>query len=199
RKDAFALEPDLPLARGAFHSRGPLFRAFTDPAPDRWGQTLLRRVERRRAKKEGRAPRSLGAVDFLVLVDDETRMGAMRFKDAPAGAEGPFLSSGGPRVPPLVALPRLLSATSRIVADDESDEDLALLLAPGTSLGGARPKASVRAADGRLLVAKFPRRDDEVPVTRWEAVCLALAQASGIEVAVHRLTLVSRQPVRLPD
>lgn len=197
RKDGFALDPELPLARGAFHSRGPLFRAFTDPAPDRWGQTLLRRVERRRAKREHRAPRALGAVDFLVLVDDETRMGAMRFTDAAAGDGAPFLTSGGSRVPPLLALPKLLAATSRIASDDETDEDLALVLAPGTSLGGARPKASVRATDGRLLVAKFPRRDDDVPVTRWEAACLALAAASGIAVPVHRLELVARQPVLL--
>lgn len=195
RKDAFALDPELPLARGAFHSRGPLFRAFTDPAPDRWGQTLLRRAERRRAKRERRAVRSLGAVDFLVLVDDETRMGALRLTDAAAAGEGPFLATGAPRVPPLLALPKLLAATARIASDDETDEDLALLLAPGTSLGGARPKASLRATDGRLLVAKFPRRDDDVPVTRWEAVCLALAAKSGIAVPVHRLELVARQPV----
>lgn len=198
RRDAFALDPDLPLARGAFHSRGALFRAFTDPAPDRWGQTLLRRIERRNAKRERRAAMTLFAVDFLVLVDDQTRMGALRFKDASAGADAPFLTPRSP-VPPVIALPKLLGATARIVADEEKDEDLALVLAPGTSLGGARPKASVVGADGRLLVAKFPRKDDEIPVTRWEAVCLSLAAAAGIRVAAHRLEMIAKQPVLLLD
>lgn len=198
RDDAFALDPELPLARGAFHSRGPLFRAFTDPAPDRWGQTLLRRVERRNAKRERRAARTLTAIDFLVLVDDQTRMGALRFTDRAAGDGGSFLTTGA-RIPPLLTLPKLLGATARIVADEETDEDLALVLAPGTSLGGARPKASVLAPDGRLLVAKFPRRDDDVPVTRWEAVCLELAASAGIRVPSHRLELVARQAVLLVE
>jgi serine/threonine-protein kinase HipA len=81
RRGAFGLDPELPLTRGAFHAARPLFHAFTDPAPDRWGQTLLRRYERLRARKEGRPPRTLSAVDFLVLVDDETRLGALRFQE----------------------------------------------------------------------------------------------------------------------
>ncbi|MFM9844270.1 MAG: HipA N-terminal domain-containing protein [Dongiaceae bacterium] len=102
RRDAFGLDPVLPPARGQFHTDRPLFNAFTDPAPDRWGQTLLRRNERRRAHAEGRQPRTLLAVDFLILVDDETRLGALRFKDA---GGGDFLTSTGKRVPPVVDLP----------------------------------------------------------------------------------------------
>jgi serine/threonine-protein kinase HipA len=98
-------------------------------------------------------------------------------------------------VPPVIDLPRLLSATNRIVADDASDEDLALVLAPGTSLGGARPKASVRGADGQLLIAKFPRKDDEWPITRWEATTLQLARASGIRVPSFGLHTVAKKPV----
>lgn len=192
----FALDPELPLAAGQFHTGRPIFRAFTDPAPDRWGQMLLRRAERVRARREGRTPRTLTAVDFLTLVDDETRLGALRFRDASAD-DGPFLSTGSTRVPPLIALSKLLVATTRIIADQETDEDLALVLAPGTSLGGARPKASVRDSDGGLLVAKFPTASDEWPATRWEAATLELAKAAGIGVPVFRLALVARKPVLL--
>jgi serine/threonine-protein kinase HipA len=194
RRGAFALDPELPLARGPFHTERAIFNAFTDPAPDRWGQTLLRRHERARARNEKRQPRTLLAVDFLTLVDDETRLGALRFKDADAPA-GPFLASTGRRVPPVIELPKLLSATTRIVEDHETDEDLQLVLAPGTSLGGARPKASVRDPQGRLLIAKFPRNDDEWPVTRWEAATLTLARAAGVDVPEWKLQPVLRRPV----
>jgi serine/threonine-protein kinase HipA len=192
RRDVFGLDPVLPPARGQFHADRPLFNAFTDPAPDRWGQTLLRRNERRRAGAEGRQPRTLLAIDFLTLVDDETRLGALRFKDA---GGGDFLTSTGKRVPPVIDLPRLLSATNRVIDEKETDEDLQLILAPGTSLGGARPKASVRDKDGHLLIAKFPRKGDEWPVTRWEAATMALAEAAGVEVSLWRLQPVLKRPV----
>jgi len=194
---AFAVDPEMPLTAGRFHTGRSVFRTFTDPAPDRWGQMLLRRAERARARREGRSPRTLTAVDFLTLVDDETRLGALRFRDASADDSAPFLSTSGPRIPPLVALPRLLGATARVVADKETDEDLALVLAPGTSLGGARPKASVRGTDGRLLVAKFPSATDEWPATRWEATLLGLAAAAGIRVPAFRLEIVARKAVVL--
>ena len=193
-RHAFGLAPGLPLARGPFHTDRPLFNAFTDSAPDRWGQALLRRNERRRARAEGRQPRTLRAVDFVVLVDDEARLGALRFQDPRTGR---FLTSTGRSVPPLVDLPRLFGAASRIMDDEETDEDLQLLLAPGTSLGGARPKASVRGEEGHLLIAKFPRRDDDWPVTRWEAAVMGLAETAGVEVAPWRLQLVSDRPVLL--
>ena len=166
------------------HTDRPLFGAFTDPAADRWGQTLLRRHE----------PRPLLAIDFLTLVDDETCLGALRFTE---GAGGAFLSATGKRVPPLLELPRLLAATTRIVDDEETDDDLKLLLAPGTSLGGARPKASVRDKDGHLLVAKFPHKEDEWPVTRWEAATLSLSRSAGVTVPKGRLAIVLRKPVVL--
>jgi serine/threonine-protein kinase HipA len=194
RSDCFGLDPELPPTRGQFHTDRPLFNAFTDPSPDRWGQNLLRRNERVRARREQQKPRTLLAVDFLTLVDDETRLGALRFKDV----GGPtFLSQAAMRVPPLVDLPRLLSATARTIDEKETDADLQLLLAPGTSLGGARPKASVRDKGGHLAIAKFPRRDDEWPVTRWEATALALAANAGIELPHWRLEPVMRRPVLL--
>ena len=192
RRDAFGLDPVLPAGPGPFHTDRPLFNAFTDPAPDRWGQTLIRRNELRRASAEGRQPRTLLDVDFLTHVDDETRLGALRFKEA---EDGPFLTSTGRQVPPVVDLPRLLSATARVIDANENDDDLRLLLAPGTSLGGARPKATVRGRDGDLLIAKFPRRDDDWPVTRWEAATMALAEAAGVRVAPFQLRQVSSSPV----
>jgi serine/threonine-protein kinase HipA len=194
RRDAFALDPHLPLTGGQFHRDGGLFNAFTDPAPDRWGCNLLSRRERRQARAEGRAPRTLLGADFLTLVEDETRLGALRFRDV--GGET-FLSRTEHPVPPLVALPRLLNAANRVLADQESDDDLRLLLAPGSSLGGTRPKASVRDNDGRLLIAKFPSQTDDWPVPRWEAVAMTLAGWAGIVVPPWRLVPVARRPVFL--
>ena len=186
-KERFALEPALSLSPGPFHSRPDqtLFGALGDSAPDRWGRALMRRAERRRAEKAGETPSSLREIDYLLLVDDELRQGALRFARQ---EEGPFLAEPGEqRIPPLVALPRLLSAAERVASDAATDEDLRLLLAPGSSLGGARPKASVRDRDGHLLIAKFPKRDDEVDIVLWEGLALRLAQVAGIEVANWRL------------
>jgi serine/threonine-protein kinase HipA len=188
----FAIDPELPLTAGAFHTERPLFNAFTDPAPDRWGQTLMRRAERARARAEHRAPRTLMSADFLTLVDDATRLGALRFREA--GADG-FLTTGPRPIPPFVQLGRLLGASSRVVDDQETGDDLALLLAPGTSLGGARPKASILDRDKHLAIAKFPKRDDEWPITRWETATLAMARGAGIDVPDHRLEVVLKKPV----
>ena len=148
--ERFSLEPALKLGPGPFHTPPgkPLFGAIGDSAPDRWGRVLMRRAERRRAEREGTAPRTLWEIDYLLLVDDEARQGALRFKESEAG---PFLSEHGPaKIPPLIGLPRLLSAAEHVRGGAGSDEDLRLLLAPGSSLGGARPKASVRDRDGHL-------------------------------------------------
>jgi serine/threonine-protein kinase HipA len=192
---SFSLEPALQLGPGPFHTADdiPMFGAIGDSAPDRWGRALMRRMERRRAEREKRTPRTLFEIDYLLLVDDETRTGALRFK---ADEGEPFLrESDAWRVPPLVDLPKLLSAAQRVIDEDETDEDLRLLLAPGSSLGGARPKASVREKDGGLAIAKFPREDDEVSTVLWEAVALELAEKSGIQVASWRVEKIGKKPV----
>jgi serine/threonine-protein kinase HipA len=151
--ERFSLEPALQLGPGPFHapSSKPLFGAIGDSAPDRWGRVLMRRAERRRAEHEGRAPRTVREIDYLLTVDDEARQGALRFAEREGG---PFLAAPGPqRIPPLIELPRLLSAVERVLSGADTDEDLRLLLAPGSSLGGARPKASVRDRDGHLAIA----------------------------------------------
>ena len=192
----FSLEPALSLGAGTFHTPAgkAMFGAIGDSAPDRWGRSLMRRLERRRAEREKRAPRTLQEIDYLLLVDDEARIGALRFAERPGG---PFLQEKTTRIPPLLELPKLLSAAERVLDDAETDEDLLLLLAPGSSLGGARPKASVREKDGHLAIAKFPRQDDEIRVVQWEAVALTLARKAGIPVPSARIEKIGGKPVLL--
>ena len=193
----FSLEPALQLGPGPFHtaSEMPMFGAIGDSAPDRWGRILMRRMERRRAEHEGATPRTLREMDFLLLVDDEARQGALRFAEREGG---PFLREGdGKRIPLIVDLPKLLSASQRFNEEKDTDEDLRLLMAPGSSLGGARPKASVRDKDGQLAIAKFPREDDEINTVVWERVAFALAEKASIAVPLVRLERVAKKPVLL--
>lgn len=193
----FALEPALTLGPGPFHTTPgkPLFGAIGDSAPDRWGRVLMRRAERRWTGHVGKTPRTLMEIDYLLGVDDEARQGALRFARQEGG---PFLAEqGATRIPPLVDLPQLLSAAEHVVDDSDSDQDLRLLLAPGSSLGGARPKASVRDRDGHLAIAKFPHKDDEINAVLWEGVALRLAAKSGISVPDWRIETVLNKPVLL--
>jgi serine/threonine-protein kinase HipA len=193
----FSLEPALKLGPGPFHTTAdtPMFGAIGDSAPDKWGRALMRRMERRRAEREGRVPRTLHEMDYLPLVDDEARAGALRFAETESG---PFLAQEeAKRIPTLVALPKLLAAAEHVIDETDTDEDLQLLFAPGSSLGGARPKASVREKDGQLAIAKFPRKDDEISTVVWEAVALALAHKAGIPVPDARVEAVGKKPVLL--
>ena len=197
----FSLEPALKLGPGPFHTSSdkPLFGAIGDSAPDRWGRVLMRRSERRRAEREGQTPRTVREIDCLLWVDDEARQGALRFAEREGG---PFLADSladraPTKIPPLIELPRLLSAAEHVIDDKDSDEDLRLLLAPGSSLGGARPKAAVRDRDGHLAIAKYPNKGDEVNTGVWEAVALALAAKAGIAVPEWRLEYLSGKPVLL--
>jgi serine/threonine-protein kinase HipA len=195
--ERFALEPALALGEGTFHTPAgrAIFGAIGDSAPDRWGRALMRRAERRRAEAAGEQPRTLFEIDYLLNVDDEARQGALRFAEREGG---PFLAEDGAvKIPPLIELPRLLNAAERVIAEDERDEDLRLLLAPGSSLGGARPKASVRDRDGQFAIAKFPHRDDDYDHVRWEAVALALAGDAGLTVPEWRLEEAGGKPILL--
>jgi len=153
----------------------------------------LRRAEIRQARAEQRPPRTLFQSDYLLLVDDELRVGALRFRADP---DGPFLAEPRPgRVPPLVDLGRLLGACSRVARRDDLDEDLRLLIGPGSSLGGARPKAAIRDRDGALAIAKFPRPGDDRDHVLWEAVALSLANRAGIAVPGWRIERVAGRPL----
>ncbi len=192
----FSLEPALSLTVGVFApDRGlGMFGSIGDSAPDTWGRQLMQRAERRHAAAENRAPRTLLEADYLLGVSDVSRLGALRFRrEGEAGFQTPFRAG----VPGLVELGRLLQVTQRIQRDEDTDDDLQLIFAPGSSLGGARPKASVVDVHGRLAIAKFPRETDEYSVERWEYVALTLAARAGIRVPEHALHAVAGKPVLL--
>jgi len=141
------------------------------------------------------AARTLWESDYFLMVDDEARQGALRFAKE---ENGTFLTQYEESpIPPMIALPKLLAATDHISDENETAEDLRLLLAPGSSLGGARPKSSVRDANGQLLIAKFPHKADEIDIVRWEAVALTLAKRAGISVPNWRLEMAADRPVLL--
>jgi serine/threonine-protein kinase HipA len=184
--DRFALQPGLTLTPGTYSPPAgrAVLGAIGDSAPDTWGRTLLRRAERVAARREGRPVRTLQELDFLLGVADVARVGAVRLRWE--GGER-FEAPAPDGVPSVLHVRRLLDASDRTLRMAESEEDLRLLLAPGSSLGGARPKASVVEADGALSIAKFPKETDEYPLERWEAVALRLAARAGIEAASARV------------
>lgn len=196
REDRFSLEPALQLTRGAFvpPNGAALFGAIGDSAPDTWGRRLMQRAERKAADREGRPVRTLQDVDYLLGVSDVSRLGALRFRLD--GGEA-FLSERGQGVPGALELGRLLQITERIGRDEESEEDLQMIFAPGSSLGGARPKASVIDQNGRLSIAKFPKETDDYSLETWEAVALDLARQAGLRTADHDLVVAGGKPVLL--
>jgi len=194
--DRFSLEPALALTRGAFAPPAGLanFGSIGDSAPDTWGRRLMQRAERRLAARESRAVRTLAESDYLLGVADETRLGALRFRWV---GEQVFQAPVRRGVPALVELGRLLQITERILRDEETDADLELIFAPGSSLGGARPKASVIDQYGNLSIAKFPKETDEYSIETWEAVALRLAGQAGIAIPQHELIRVAGKAVLL--
>jgi serine/threonine-protein kinase HipA len=195
--ERFALEPALQMDAAPYHTAAGkrLFGAMGDSAPDRWGRALMMRAEARRERKAGEPQRTLWESDYLLLVDDETRQGALRFAEK---EDGPFLHQVvDHRTPPLIELPALLAASEHVYDEVETADDLRLLLAPGSSLGGARPKASVRDRDGSLAIAKFPHHADRISTVLWEALALRLASAAGINAAIGRVERVAGRPVFL--
>ncbi len=191
----FALEPALMLGSGDYHTEDgkALFGSLGDSAPDRWGRLLMSRAAKRSADAKGSPPRFLREVDYLLGVHDYARQGALRFAMEKGGT---FLAQNDDvNVPPLVELPRLLAAADSV--NDDNDEDILFLLAPGSSLGGARPKASVRDTDGNLLIAKFPQKNDTGDTVTWEAVALTMAEEAGIAVHGWRMEDVAGRPVLL--
>jgi serine/threonine-protein kinase HipA len=188
---SFALDPDLTLGEGAFYPRPEQgnFRIFDDSAPDRWGQMLMRRREALAAKDEGRAVRTLRAWDFLVGVQDLTRPGALRFRRENTPA---FLADDTLSIPPVANLRELERVAGELTAKRNDNLDalrrwLAVLVAPGSSLGGARPKANFVETDGTLWIAKFPARDDERDIGAWEGLAYGLAKQSEVETAHSKL------------
>jgi serine/threonine-protein kinase HipA len=188
---AFALDPDLSLGEGTYfpNAEAGNFRVFADSAPDRWGQTLMKRREALAAKDEGRRPTTLYAWDFLLGVEDVSRQGALRYRRP--GKEA-FLAHDTLTVPPVANLKELEVVAREISAKRIEDltalrQWLKVLVAPGASLGGARPKASFTETNGSLWIAKFPAHDDTRDVGAWEALAQRLAARVGIEVPQSEL------------
>jgi serine/threonine-protein kinase HipA len=201
----FALGPTLPIQAGPqFHRKskdGSLFHAaIADTEPDGWGRRVImrdyikRRQELRREGKEEAQP--LNALDYLLAVDDASRVGALRFRDE----DGVFRraqDAGRRTAPPLVELGHLLSASRAVEANKETAADLAYLRGRGTSLGGMRPKCTVIDEDGALSIGKFPSIADERAVTKGEVLALTLAKNAGINAAAARVVESQGLPIAL--
>lgn len=182
-RTGFSVDPDLQAFRGRQFPMGKsTFGLFSDASPDRWGRTLMDRRERFLADSEARKPRKLNDSDYLIGVYDELRMGALRFKSDPGGT---FLSDDKEMAaPPWVTL-RSLEEASRNFENEETTMQqkwLNQLIRPGSSLGGARPKATVQAPNGDLWIAKFPSRKDDYDVGAWEKTAYDLAGICGLNV-----------------
>ena len=188
RADAFAIDPtSLPLQRGTHHGR-TLFGAFQDCGPDRWGRVLIERAVRKKVL----AQKPYRDIDYVLALDDTSRVGALRFR---LDAASPFLAPTSGKLPPLVRLNALLRATDAIHSETETAEDLRFLLGAGSPLGGARPKSAVSLAGEQLAIAKFPKPDDTRDIAAGEILALTLGGQAGIRVAEHRLVPVGRQGV----
>ena len=204
--DRFALAPGLSLVAGPQYHRkardGSVFHAaLADTEPDGWAKRVILRdhaKRRQEARRAGLEPETtpLNALDFLLAVDDTSRVGALRFKDE----QGVFcraFEAGCRTAPPLVELGRLLAASRAVENENETAADLAYLRGRGTSLGGMRPKCTVVDGDGRLSIGKFPSVNDERPVTKGEILAMTLAKAAGIRAAEARLVESDGLPVAL--
>ena len=183
-----SLDPELlPYSGRQYPSGKKIFGLFADASPDRWGRILMNRRERILAEREGRKPAKLYDSDYLLGVYDETRMGGLRFRTDP---DGPFLSDDQETAAPPWTTLRTLEEASRNFESDENglaEKWLNQLIRPGSSLGGARPKATVVDTKGQLWIAKFPSRHDDNDTGAWEMVVHDLAALCGLHVPEAKL------------
>ncbi len=184
----YMLDPDLQLYSGRYFPKDEKsnFGIFLDSCPDRWGRVLMDRREAALARNEKRAEKKLLESDYLLGVFDGHRMGGLRFK---LNLEGDFLNDDkNMAAPPFTSLRELEHASLKFEEDNTDDKDylkwIGLLIAPGSSLGGARPKASVSDPKGNLWIAKFPSVKDEKNIGAWEMVVNKLASNAGVNIAV---------------
>lgn len=186
---AFPLDPELDLTAGEFYPGNANFGVFMDSCPDRWGQVLMKRREAVEAREQERTPRTLGAWEFLLGVQDCTRMGALRFSRPDSES---FLADETLSAPPVARLAELQAVAHELTGKKQDDlgkikEWLKVLVAPGSSLGGARPKANLVDEAGSLWIAKFPSADDDYNVALWEMLLHELARECGITVPDARI------------
>jgi len=185
------IDPELNLYSGEQHSdNSKNFRTFLDSCPDRWGRLLMKRREAIIARREERRPNVLNEIDYLLGVHDLYRQGALRFK---CEINGAFLDDDNRlSTPPISSLRDLEYATQKVETNENTDDPdylkwLNMLMSPGSSLGGARPKASVIDENDELWIAKFPSRYDDHDIAAWEFVAYQLALNAGIQMAECRI------------
>jgi serine/threonine-protein kinase HipA len=187
------LDPDIKWYSGSqFSVNKEIFGVFSDAMPDTWGRTLMKRRSAILAKESKVAAKTLYEIDYLLGTFDETRMGALRFK---LDIDGPFLDDNSHMpTPPWTKLRELQKAVEVIESDSQSNSIkkwLAILIAPGSSLGGARPKANIVDEKNNLWIAKFPSKNDTIDKASWEFLAYKLAINAGIEMAESKIEKVS--------
>lgn len=187
------LDPDIEFYSGPqYPNNKENFGIFLDSMPDTWGKTLMKRRAAQEARANNEKPKPLYEIDYLLGVYDETRMGALRYKTE---LDGPFLDNNAQNpTPPWSSLGDLQEAAKQLENDEQSDEILkwlAVLIAPGSSLGGARPKANIFDTQKHLWIAKFPSKTDTVDKALWEYLAYQLAIAAGIEMAESNVKKIS--------
>lgn len=187
------LDPDIAFYSGPqYPTDKENFGIFLDSMPDTWGKTLMKRREAQDARERGEKAKTLYEIDYLLGVYDESRMGALRFKTE---LDGPFMDDDDQNpTPPWSSLGDLQKAVEQLESDTQNEETkqwLAVLIAPGSSLGGARPKANILGKEKSLWIAKFPSKTDTVDKAAWEYLAYKLAIASGIEMAESKIQKIS--------
>ena len=187
------LDPDIQFYSGLqYPNNKENFGIFLDSMPDTWGRTLMKRRVNQQAKEKGEKAPTLYDIDFLLGVYDESRMGALRFK---TNTNGEFLDNNSTSpTPPWSSIRELQNASKMLENDEESDEVkkwLSVLMAPGSSLGGARPKANILDENKELWIAKFPSKNDTIDKASWEFLAYQLAINVGIEMAPCRIEKIS--------
>ena len=192
-KQQMLLDPDLQFYTGPQYPNNHKenFGIFLDSMPDTWGRTLMKRRVAQEAKAKDEKPKTLYYIDFLLGVYDESRMGALRFKTDP---NGPFLDhSNANPTPPWSSIRELQHAAKALENDDDQEAQkwLAVLMAPGSSLGGARPKANILDENKALWIAKFPSKNDTIDKAAWELLAYELALEAGINMAPCRMEKIA--------
>ncbi|MCK0114566.1 type II toxin-antitoxin system HipA family toxin [Gelidibacter sp. F63206] len=192
-KKQLVLDPDIQFYSGPqYPTNKENFGVFLDSMPDTWGRTLMKRKQAQLASETGERARTLYDIDYLLGVFDESRMGALRFKTDP---DGPFLDNNKlTSTPPWSSIRELQDAAQNFENDGNNEEVkkwLAILMAPGSSLGGARPKANILDEKGDLWIAKFPSKNDTTDKAAWEYLAYQLALKAGVHMAPSRIEKIS--------
>jgi serine/threonine-protein kinase HipA len=192
-KQRMLLDPDIQFYSGSqFPNNKENFGIFLDSMPDTWGRTLMKRRAARKATEKGEKAKTLYEIDYLLGVQDESCMGALLFKTDP---DGPFLDNNDhSQTPPWSSVRELQEAAKNI--ENETDNDavkkwLAILSVPGSSLGGARPKANIIDEHKNLWIAKFPAKNDTTDKAAWEYLVCQLALRSGISISECKIQKIA--------